>query len=273
MRILVIMCSLLMVFVSCQSEPKTDGQPAATQDQKEADSLAAEIEARRQLKRSENHTFITGQFDPADRAEFVLMDAKYGDKDSMYLQQETYDAYVNLYEAAKADGISLVIRSATRNFDRQKTIWENKWTGRQLLDGGINAAEAYPDPQERALKILEWSSMPGTSRHHWGTDFDINAFENAYFEEGVGKKVYDWMTAHAAEYGFCQPYTEKGPDRPWGYNEEKWHWSYQPLAAKYVSEANASLNNEDITGFLGSETAVDIMVKEKYILGINPACY
>ncbi|NJK84501.1 MAG: M15 family metallopeptidase [Saprospiraceae bacterium] len=50
------------------------------------------------------------------------------------------------------------------------------------------AAATTPNPQERALKILKYSSMPGTSRHHWGTDIDLNSFSNSYFEQGEGKK-------------------------------------------------------------------------------------
>ena len=28
-------------------------------------------------------------------------------------------------------------------------------------------------PWELAQAILRWSALPGASRHHWGTDFDI----------------------------------------------------------------------------------------------------
>ena len=80
-----------------------------------------------------------------------------------------------------------------------------------------------PEPVERARMILTYSSMPGTSRHHWGTDMDLNKDNNGYFATGEGLKVYEWLQAHAHEYGFCQPYTPKGPNRPEGYNEEKWH--------------------------------------------------
>jgi LAS superfamily LD-carboxypeptidase LdcB len=267
----IIFAILLIGLVSCQSEKtNTDASIDETPTQ---GPTAEETDQRRQQKRSEDYIFITGQFDPTKRSEFVIIEPEYGDKEDMYIQAETYEAFKKMHAAAAADGVSLVVRSATRNFDRQKEIWENKWTGKTLLDGGINAAEAYPDPEERAYKILEWSSMPGTSRHHWGTDIDINAFENAYFEEGPGKKVYDWMLSNASDYGFCQPYTEKGPKRTWGYNEEKWHWTYHPLSKLYLSEANASLQNEDINGFLGDETAAGIMVKEKYMLGINAECY
>jgi len=215
---------------------------------------------------------VMGKFDPTTHDDFVRIDEKYADRSGMFLHKETYDAFERMSVAAAADGVDLVIRSATRNFDRQKQIWEGKWTGKRLVENGENLAQSTPDPTERAKKILLWSSMPGTSRHHWGTDIDLNSFDNSYFESGQGKKIYDWLVNHGDEYGFCQPYSEKGEQRPDGYNEERWHWSYTPLANQYLDRARTALKNEDITGFQGSETAIDIEVKEKYIFGISHSC-
>ena len=47
--------------------------------------------------------------------------------------------------------------------------------------------------------------MPGTSRHHWGTEIDIHSYNNESFEQGPGKAIYDWLTLHAADYGFSNP--------------------------------------------------------------------
>jgi zinc D-Ala-D-Ala carboxypeptidase len=174
--------------------------------------------------------------------------------------------------AAAAAGVRLVILSATRNFDRQKIIWEDKWTGKRQVNGG-NLSLTVQDPKQRALTILRYSSMPGTSRHHWGTDMDLNAFENDYFASGQGLKEYQWLQAHAAEYGFCQPYTAKGEDRPDGYEEEKWHWSYVPLSRLYLVAYTAKVNPADIQGFAGAAVAADIEVIRKYVLGVNTACF
>ena len=114
--------------------------------------------------------------------------------------------------------------------------------------------------------------MPGSSRHHWGTDIDLNALENSYFEQGEGKKVFDWLEANAHEYGFCRPYTEKGPERPNGYNEEKWHWSYRPIAKPLTDQARESLTNDMIRGFKGADTAEEINVVENYVLGVSSKC-
>src|SRR5690606_39172936 len=150
----------------------------------------------------------------------------------------------------------------TRNFQAQKKIWEDKWSGTRRIESGENLAETTPDPTERARKILRYSSMPGSSRHHWGTDIDINNFENDWFTSGEGLKLYNWMKANAGTYGFCQPYSA---GRPYGYLEERWHWSYMPVSAPLTAFAREHLKNEMIDGFLGSETAVSIDIVSRYV--------
>ena len=215
--------------------------------------------------------YLMGKFDPGIHPDFEVIPLAYANRNGMYLRKDVFEAYLQMHAAAKEDGVNLVIISATRPFDHQKSIWEAKWTGERLV-GGKDLSEAMPDPVQRAYKILEYSSMPGTSRHHWGTDFDLNDLENSYFASGEGKKIYDWLVVHAAEYGFCQVYTPKGEDRPYGYNEEKWHWSYVPVAKQLTDFAKANLTDEMISGFQGAEAAKGIAVVEKYVLGVNAEC-
>jgi D-alanyl-D-alanine carboxypeptidase len=204
--------------------------------------------------------YVMGKFDPAQDKRFVKIDKAYTDKKEMYLRQEAYIAFKKMAIAAKKDGISLKIVSATRNFAQQKAIWETKWQTKYAH---------IQDPQQRALKILEFSSMPGSSRHHWGTDMDLNDLNNEYFATGAGKKMYDWLLQHAATFGFCQPYSAGRTD---GYQEEKWHWTYLPLSKPLTDFAKAHLTDAQIKGFLGAETASRIEIVKRYILGINLLC-
>ena len=219
-----------------------------------------------------SYAYLTGKFDPAEHPDFVPVADRYTDGDPYLLHEDTYAAFERMHAAALADGVRLKIVSATRNFARQRQIWEAKWRGERLLEGSEKADEVYPDPADRARAILRYSSMPGTSRHHWGTDIDLNALTNGYFDDGEGKRIHDWLTANGADYGFCQPYTPKGDDRPTGYEEERWHWSYLPLATQLTDYAATQLKDEDISGFAGAEAAPRIGVVKAYVLGINPAC-
>ncbi len=199
--------------------------------------------------------YIMGHFDPATHPDFVAVDSVYAVRQGLYLRKETYEAFRLMYDHAYADGICLQIVSATRNFDSQKAIWEAKWTGRVLIENDENLAETTPDP----------SAMPGTSRHHWGTDIDLNSVENSYFEEDEGIDVYKWLKKHAAEHGFFQPYVA---GRPYGFLEEQWHWSYKPVSTLLTEFAKKKLTNEMITGFMGSESAVLIDVVKYYMWGL-----
>ena len=168
---------------------------------------------------------LLGQFDPASHAGFSRVPDAWTDKDGIFLRTEVLEACGRMRDAAAADGVSLLVRSATRNFDYQRSIWERKWQRPRYM--GWQAVD-------KARDILTYSAMPGASRHHWGTDIDFNSFENAWFESGEGAEVYGWLTAHAAEYGFHQVYDDKSTGRT-GYELERWHWSYLPTAGPMLS--------------------------------------
>ena len=223
-------------------------------------------------KVAELKIYLTGKFDPAQRDDFIQISSEHIlGENTMYLRKETYGAYLEMKKAAKKNDIELKIASATRNFDYQKDIWEKKWIGYTMVNGE-DLLKSMPDGQERFKKILEYSAVPGTSRHHWGTDIDINNANPEYFETESGRKVYDWLTKNASLFGFCQTYNLKGSTRPTGYNEEKWHWSYLPLSKTFTQEYKNLIKDEDIEGFLGDENVPNLNLIDNYILGINPDC-
>ncbi len=216
--------------------------------------------------------YLMGKFDPKTDSRFVEIDTKHADRPNLLLRSEAYTAFLEMLAAAQKDGISFTIKSATRNFDYQKGIWERKWNGKTTVDG-LKLNESLPDPHKRALKILEYSSMPGSSRHHWGTDLDINSFDNNYFEQGKGLAEYNWLVQNAHRFGFCQPYSPKDSNRPNGYQEEKWHWSFLPLSKTFTQQAELKLRDEMISGFDGAQAALSIGLIRNYVLGINKECY
>lgn len=204
--------------------------------------------------------YLLGKFNQNQDERFVQIADQHlgGSAKGAYLRKETYEAFVRMAEAAKADGVNLIIISATRNYFQQKAIWERKWT---------NDTESKT-PVDRAKKILLYSSMPGSSRHHWGTDVDLNNLNNEYFDSGDGLKIYSWLKAHAHEYGFCQPYTAKTDGRT-GYEEERWHWSYTPLSIPFLEAYKKTVTLADIKDFLGSETATQIDIITNYVDGVS----
>jgi hypothetical protein len=92
--------------------------------------------------------------------------------------------------------------------------------------------------EQRAREILQTSSAPGISRHHWGTDVDLGSTTALDWTRTPHARLYTWLKTNALGFGVVQVYT---PDRPGytassprtgyaGYLEERWHWSYYPVA-------------------------------------------
>ena len=205
---------------------------------------------------------LIGKFKVEIHPDFVLVDKKYHDKSEMYLQKQTLESFIKMREAAEKDGIQLTIISGTRDFYSQKSIWERKYN---------NYKKEELSEVEIIKKIMLWSSMPTTSRHHWGTDIDINGFDDYFSEENKkANKEYKWLLINTPKFDFCQVYTEKGEGkRRTGYNEEKWHWSYMPLACKYLNLYQEIVTYEDINGFSGSQFAKEMDIINKYVFGIS----
>lgn len=95
---------------------------------------------------------------------------------------------------------------------------------------------------EREQEILNASSAPGISRHHWGTEFDLFSLNPYRFKKKA--ELYDeysWMKRSGMKYGFFQPYTGREKFGEYAYMEERWHWSYYPIAQALTEY---SLSNE-----------------------------
>lgn len=201
---------------------------------------------------------LLGKFEPQKHPGFVLIEKQYTDKTNIYMRKEVYDAWKKMQSAAQKEGIHLHIISATRNFNYQKGIWERKWN---------DAKYKGKDAISTALNILKYSAMPGASRHHWGTDLDFNSVSPSYFTTITGKKIYEWLTKHAPDFGFVQVYTSKKEGRT-GYEEEHWHWSYIPISKEMLRQYNQKITYEDFVNFSGSNTAEGLKVIELFVNGI-----
>lgn len=269
-RLLVGLITLVFFLPACNAnnsaaQPVTIpvAQPITPETKKVAMTVQVKNTSQAQIN------YLMGKFSPTKHNFFAKISKRYANQSGFYLRKEALDAFIKMHQAAKKDGVRLTIRSATRSFNTQKRIWERKWLGKRRLSDGTNVARDIRNPINKSLKILEYSSMPGTSRHHWGTDIDLNSFNNKWFESGRGLKLFNWLNVNAGRFGFCRPYTA---NRLHGYNEEKWHWSFKPLSAPMMKAASHVLSDAQITGFLGSETAAQIGVVNKYILGVGAGC-
>ena len=127
-------------------------------------------------------------------------------------------------------------------------------------------------PFDRALDILRYSSMPGSSRHHWGTDVDVYNLDPETFESGEGAQVLVWLREHAKRFDFVEVYTADSLRS--GYQPEAWHWSYLPLAGPYLEAINNAVTEGTLPrfeGFEGAELADSLRIVEDFVNGVNRA--
>ncbi|CAM1346786.1 M15 family metallopeptidase [Tenacibaculum insulae] len=241
---------LIILIYSCKKD-KQD-----TKNTNIINDVCVSTNLKEKIEYTYDNNFVLGKFDYKKDTTFSKVDKIHSSK-TLYINKEVYSSFIKMFNHAKKENIDLKIISGTRNFYEQKSIWERKWLKYQNLK-----------PINRALKILEYSSMPSTSRHHWGTDIDLNNLNNSYFETGKGKKEYQWLVKNAKTYGFTQVYTSKKNGRK-GYNMEKWHWSYIPLSEKYLNFYNNKIKLRDISDFKGAKLAIELNVIQIYVNGIN----
>ena len=195
--------------------------------------------------------------------------------DSIRLEVNTYKAFKKMEAAAKRDGIYLKIVSAYRGFERQKLIWNNKY---EKFTNDFSL-----EPEKAISEIIRFSTVPGTSRHHWGTDIDIidgnfpdeeNVLVSEKFEkDGLFYKVKNWLDNNSENFGFYLTYTNDKNRK--GFEFEPWHYSYKPVSVKYYralikTDLKKIIKSLDINGSdYFDESFIDTYIAEN-IMDINP---
>jgi len=188
------------------------------------------------------------------------------------LHKDVAGPFLAMRAAAAVDGIDLVAFSTFRDFDRQLAIWNAKFRGERPMQdraGRPLSAQAL-SPAERVAAILWWSALPGASRHHWGTDFDVmdaaalpdgyrlQVVPAEYQPGGPFERLTTWLDAHMHAFGFFRPYaTDRG-----GVSPEPWHLSHAAVAAN----AAAALRIEGLRAVL---SAADIEGKSEVLAGLD----
>ncbi|XLS28351.1 M15 family metallopeptidase [Flavobacteriaceae bacterium M23B6Z8] len=191
------------------------------------------------------------------------------------LRKEAFEAFEKMKEAAANDGFNIKIISGYRNFERQKAIFERKF--KRFTGEGMSGMEAIK-------KIIEYSTIPGTSRHHWGTDIDIidgNATYSGdvlvpekFHGEGPFCKFREWLEANAHTFGFYIVYTEDVKRK--GFKYEPWHYSYAPISKPMLEAYRHKIDIAKILkqqSLQGASFFTDDFIKQYYkeqILDINP---
>lgn len=143
----------------------------------------------------------------------------------MQLRQEAAEAIKQMFDAAERDGLTLYVKSAYRNYQTQKTMYENRLEKYNVDDGVV----AYP----------------GSSDHQTGLAVDILNYawtrQTGMRPEFSQTEEAKWLEANCARFGFILRYMEDKSDVT-GIIFEPWHFRYVGKeAAAYIMEKHLSL--------------------------------
>ncbi|MFQ3637684.1 MAG: M15 family metallopeptidase [Cyanobacteriota bacterium] len=118
-------------------------------------------------------------------------------------------ALLKMIDAARLEGVWIVPVSGFRDYERQTRLF--RWKTHQY--GSAEAAARAVAP-------------PGYSEHHTGYAVDLSDGLARAMDVSLsfGKTAaFQWLTRHAAEFGFELSFPENNPQ---GVNYEPWHWRY-----------------------------------------------
>lgn len=136
---------------------------------------------------------------------------------SMKCDVRIIDELMAMMEAAKADGINLMICSPYRDYNRQTVLFNRKID--YYMDKGYSYMEAY--------KIASITvTVPGASEHQIGLALDIVSNTYTSLDTGFGEtNAGIWLREHGYEYGFILRYP-LGKEYITGIQYEPWHYRY-----------------------------------------------
>ena len=177
-----------------------------------------------------------------------------GSDESVHLTTNTAQALLRLQVRARAAGFDLAVASAYRSYQRQLLIFNQKAAGLRSVcdDVGQPLSRDQLSDSQWLHAILRYSALPGTSRHHWGSDIDVydraavdtdyvlQLVPNEYQAQGPFAEMSDWLAdliARDDAEGFFRPYAvDRGGVAP-----ELWHLSYRPDAVAMAGSINEEL--------------------------------
>lgn len=164
------------------------------------------------------YNYVTEDYVPENLEPLNTIYARSG----MQLVKEAKEAFENMSQKAKEEGLNIIAMSSYRSYDYQVNLYNN-----YVKTDGKEAADTY-------------SARAGYSEHQTGLAVDVYNAELPYtsFEE---TEEFNWMQENAYKYGFILRFPKDKVDIT-GYQYEAWHYRYVGIkAAEYIHNHNLTL--------------------------------
>ncbi len=168
---------------------------------------------------------LPGNFAP----QLVDIPVPHGDANSvMQVSTQIAQPLEKLFEAAKSDGVELMVSSAYRSIESQQKLYDGYMTER---------GQAY---------TISHVAKPGTSEHQSGLAIDISSASASCAANSdkceLNFVAIGWLAQNAPKFGFIQRYP-MGKQSITGFSNEEWHYRYVGIPlARALSEANLTLD-------------------------------
>lgn len=164
------------------------------------------------------------------------------DRLEVYYAREWYPANVGPARPDVPRRLRLI--SQYRSFDDQASIVADQ----------IRRRAPTSDAELRAamLESLKLRSVPGFSRHHWGTDIDVIGTIEGWQPGEQLSVLLPFFRDAAAQFGFYNPFAAgrfSEVDRP-HYDPEPWHISFYPLAELLRGHWLATIQGPELDALL-----------------------
>lgn len=155
------------------------------------------------------------------------------EKKNIQLDDRIIEDLLLMMQAAKRDGLNLVVRSPYRTFDRQESNFNDRI--KSYMRQGLSYMEAY----KVTSQVI---TVPGCSEHEVGLALDITSETYRDLTQGFADtKEGQWLADHSHEYGFILRYPE-GKEYITSITYEPWHFRYVGReAASVMKEENLCL--------------------------------
>ena len=168
-----------------------------------------------------NKTYYLNETYTNDNMQTISNRYSYGT--NQMVTSETFDAFINMFNKAKEEKLTLIVNSSFRSYEDQTELYNNykRWKGEEYAD--------------------DIAARPGHSEHQTGMAIDIQTYgSNAETFEDTDE--FKWLSENAYKYGFILRYP-KNKEYITGYSYESWHYRYVgPEAAKYIHENNITFD-------------------------------
>lgn len=153
-------------------------------------------------------------------------------KGNMQCDERIIDDLLDMLQAARDDGVNLLICSPYRDEQYQVMLFERKVT--RYMNRGMSYMEAYKLASQAV-------TVPGASEHQIGLALDIVCDTYVDLNEGFGDtEAGKWLAENSYKYGFILRYPE-GKEYITCIEYEPWHFRYVGVEAATV------ITKKDIT--------------------------